>query len=102
MTGPADAAVAILLALAALICLLSCIGLLVMKGFYDKLHYLAPSAILAAAAIVAAIVVHEGLSSSAIKALLVLLVMVVSNPVLTHAAARAENVRARQNQGKQH
>jgi multicomponent Na+:H+ antiporter subunit G len=79
-----------------LVCLLSCLGLVVMKGFYNKLHYLAPPAILATTAIAAAILVQEGWSSCAIKAGLVLLVMAITNPILTFAASRANYLRETQ------
>lgn len=90
----------LLLVGAAFVCLFSCAGLVAMKGFYNKLHYLAPPAILGTGAVAVAIVVQEGWSSSSIKALLVLLVMVVANPVLTHAAARAFYLRGQRNHEK--
>lgn len=95
MTPPAPAgpAATILLIFALVVCALSCLGLVIMKGFYNKLHFLAPPAILGTAAIALAVLAKEGLNSSAIKAGLVLLVMALSNPVLTFAAARANHVR---------
>jgi multisubunit Na+/H+ antiporter MnhG subunit len=92
----AATSVVVMLTLALLVCALSSLGLLVMRGFYQKMHYLAPPAILATAAIAGAILLQEGLSSSAIKGGLVLLVMVISNPVLTFAAARANYLRETQ------
>jgi multisubunit Na+/H+ antiporter MnhG subunit len=91
--APAGPAAMALLSFALLVCALSCLGLLVMKGFYNKLHYLAPPAILGTAAIAAAVLAQEGLKSSAIKAGLVLVIMAISNPILTFAAARAKHVR---------
>jgi monovalent cation/proton antiporter MnhG/PhaG subunit len=82
-----------LLAAALLVCALSALGLLVMKGFYNKLHYLAPPAVLATAAVALAITAQEGTGAAAIKAGLVLLVMLISNPILTFAAARAKYLR---------
>jgi multicomponent Na+:H+ antiporter subunit G len=93
MMGPAAI---VLLSFAAGICLLSCFGMTAMKGFYDRLHYLAPPATLAMAAVAGAILVEEGLSPSSLKVLLILLVMIISNPVLTHAAARANFLRSQQ------
>lgn len=84
-----DGAIAILLTFAAAVCLLSCMGLVLMKKFYNKLHYLAPPAILGTLAVAAAIALAEGWNGATLKAALVLVVMVISNPVLTHAAARA-------------
>ncbi|HJV64418.1 MAG TPA: monovalent cation/H(+) antiporter subunit G [Geomonas sp.] len=91
--GAASTAVISLLALALLVCGFSALGLLVMKGFYNKLHYLAPPAVVATALVALAIVLQEGMGAVAIKAGLVLLVMVISNPILTFAAARANYLR---------
>ena len=93
-------AITFLLALSALVCLLSSLGLLVMKGFYDKLHYLAPPAVLATTAVSAAILLQEGFNSCSLKTALVLVVTLISNPVLTYAAARAHHLRreARRNE----
>jgi multicomponent Na+:H+ antiporter subunit G len=98
---PAGAAVIILLALALLVCALSCLGLVVMRGFYNKLHYLAPPAILATCLLAAAILWQEGLSQSALNAGLVLMVLVVSNPIVTNAAARAHYLRERSRRGNE-
>ena len=100
MTSPGPAAT-IILVLATVVCLLSSIGILVMRGVYEKLHYLAPAAILGTGGVVAAIIVEEGFGTSAIKALLVLIVMMISNPVLTHAAARANRLRERRKQSQE-
>lgn len=90
---PTGIGVAVLVALALLVCGFSCLGLLVMRGFYNKLHFLAPPAILATAALAAAVGLQEGWGSSTVKVLLVLLVMIVGNPVVTFAAARAHYLR---------
>lgn len=86
------AAVALLLP-ALFICAFCCLALAVMKGFYAKLHYLAPPAVLAGTLVVAAIAVQEGVGANAVKALLVLLVLLIGNPVVTFAAARAHHLR---------
>jgi multicomponent Na+:H+ antiporter subunit G len=91
-----EIATGVLLGFTVLICLLSGIALLVMRGFYDKLHYLAPPAVLATPAIVAAVFLNEGLTKTGVKILLLLLIMLVSNPVVTHAAARAKRIREEQ------
>lgn len=95
-----NTAIIALLACAAFVCLFSCAGLMLMQGFYSKLHYLAPPAILGTFAVVAAIALAEGWSGSTIKAGLVLLVLAISNPVLTHAAARACYLRDRNRANK--
>ncbi len=69
-------------------------GIIGMRDLYDKLHYLAPVSILSTASIAAAIAIEKGLlSQSGIKSVLVLIVMAISGPVITHAVARAEVLR---------
>lgn len=99
--APAGAAVTVLLILTVVVCALSCLGLLMMKGFYNKLHYLAPPAILGTAAVAAAIVIQEGITATAIKAGLVLLVMAITNPIITFAAARTNHIRNLQTEGEE-
>ena len=88
-----DLAVVALLVLGIGITLLSCVGVLVMRNPYDRLHYTAPAAVLAPVAIAAAVVLEERLSAAGIKAVLVAIVLVTTNPVLGHATARAARIR---------
>ncbi|MBJ6749748.1 cation:proton antiporter [Geomonas anaerohicana] len=90
---PAGIGVTLLTCFALAVCAFSCLGLLVMRGLYRKLHYLAPPAVLGCAAVTAAIAVQEGMGAATIKAGLVLLVLVIGNPVITFAAARAHYLR---------
>lgn len=86
--------VAVALLLPALfICAFCCLALVAMKGFYAKLHYLSPPAVLAGTLVVAAIAVEEGMGANAVKAGLVLVVLWIGNPVITFAAARAHHLR---------
>ena len=89
----AGLAVAALLALGVAVTWLSCLGVLLMRDPYDRLHYTAPASALAPVLIAAAVVVTEGLSAAGIKALLIALVLVGTNPVLGHATARAARIR---------
>ena len=88
-----DLAVVALLVFGVGITLLSCVGVLVMRNPYDRLHYTAPAAVLAPVAIAAAVVLEERLSAAGIKAVLVAIVLVTTNPVLGHATARAARIR---------
>lgn len=74
--------------------LLCALGVLVMRGAYDRLHY-ASAAGWGALLVSAAIVVHESLSLIGDKALLTAAVLVVCGPVLSHATARAGRMRER-------
>ena len=89
----AGLAVAVLLALGVAVTWLSCLGVLLMRDPYDRLHYTAPASALAPVLIGAAVVVEEGLSAAGIKAALIALVLVGTNPVLGHATARAARIR---------
>jgi multicomponent Na+:H+ antiporter subunit G len=91
--SPRELAVLALLALGVGVTLLSCLGVLVMRDAYDRLHYTAPAGVLAPLVIAAAVVLEERLSAAGIKAVLVALVLVTTNPVLGHATARAARIR---------
>jgi monovalent cation/proton antiporter MnhG/PhaG subunit len=91
--SPRGLLVAALLVVGVGVTLASCIGVLVMRDAYDRLHYTAPATTIAPLAIAAAIVLEERLSAAGIKALLVALALLVTNPVLTHATARAARIR---------
>ena len=64
-----------------------------MRDAYDRLHYTTPAAVVAPVAIAAAVVLEERLSAAGIKAVLIALVLVLTNPVLGHATARAARIR---------
>jgi monovalent cation/proton antiporter MnhG/PhaG subunit len=83
----------ILLYVAIAAALFSSIGLLVMKGVNERLHYLAPMATLSPCLIAAAIAIQEGFSQAATKAIFSALALALMNPVLTHATARAARIR---------
>jgi len=82
-----------LLALAVVIVLASSTGVLVMRGAYDKLHFVAPAALVATVLVTLAVLVHAGLSATTGETLLALLFMVIAGPFLTHATIPAARVR---------
>jgi monovalent cation/proton antiporter MnhG/PhaG subunit len=86
-------AIAVLLVLGVGVELACCVGVLAMRDAYDRLHYTAPATTIGPLAIAAAIVLRESFSAAGIKALLVALALLVTNPVLTHATARAARIR---------
>ena len=73
--------------------LLCCIGVLVMRSTLDRLHFLGPASTLGPAAVGIAILVEEGVSQGSGKALLLAMLLGATNPLLTHATARAARVR---------
>lgn len=86
--------VAILLTIGVAIQLACCLGVLVMTNVFDRLHYLAPATTLGSAAIVAAVLIQEGLGQPGIKALLIGAMLLGASPILAHATARAARRRA--------
>jgi multicomponent Na+:H+ antiporter subunit G len=90
---PRQLVVVALLVVGVGVTLFSCLGVLVMRDAYDRLHFTTPAATLGPVAIAAAVVLEERLSAAGIKAVLVALVLVATNPVLGHATARAARIR---------
>lgn len=88
-----EIAVWALLAAAAVIVLACSVGVVVATGVYPRLHYTAPAAVLAPIPVTAAVLLEEGVSSSSVKAILIALTLLVTNPILVHATARAEWMR---------
>jgi multicomponent Na+:H+ antiporter subunit G len=88
-------AVVVLLAFGVAVELACCLGVLVMSDAHDKLHYIGPAAIFGPLAVALAIVIRESLSQAGIKALLTAGLLIIVNPVLTHAIGRALYIRRR-------
>jgi multicomponent Na+:H+ antiporter subunit G len=82
-------AIAVLLAAAVLVTLLSVVGMAVVRDPYQRLHYIAPPASLSAAFITLAIFLQRGFKPESFKALFATFVLIGMNSVVTHAAARA-------------
>jgi multicomponent Na+:H+ antiporter subunit G len=82
-----------LLGLAVVIALASSAGVLVMRGAYDKLHFVTPVALVAPVLVALAVLVHAGFSATTGETLLALLFMVITGPFLSHATIRAARVR---------
>lgn len=92
----ADIAVCILLVIGVLSFLLTALGLLLIKDFYEQVHFLSPGSLIGAIAIPAAVIVHEGLSQAGVKAILIAILLVWANPVLSHAMLRAGRIRRKE------
>lgn len=83
-----DAATHVLLVLGAAAALIGCLGVVVMRGVYDRVHYTAPVSV-GAVLVAAAIWVHHGPSLIMVKALLTAAFLVVCGPLLAHATTQA-------------
>lgn len=88
-----DIAVAVLLVLSLAVAVFSCIGLSFVRGYFNRLHYLAPVTTVSTTLLLAAVIVKYGWGQAAIKMFLIWSVLLLINSVLTHATARAARVR---------
>jgi monovalent cation/proton antiporter MnhG/PhaG subunit len=73
--------------------LLCCVGLVVMRDVFDRLHYSMASTTVPPFLIAAAVVVEEDWTQPAINALVIAVALFVANPVLASATARAARAR---------
>ena len=73
--------------------LLCCLGLLVMRDTFDRLHYLSAASTVGPVLLAAAVIVQESLSTAGLSALVIAVVMVIVGPVLTHVVGRTARVR---------
>lgn len=93
MTVLQDVVVDALLAVAVLLVLVSSLGVLVMRDVFDKLHYVAPAALVAPVFVALAVTVGQGWSQSTTETWLTVLFMATTGPVLAHATIRAARIR---------
>ena len=78
-----------LLAITALSCWAGAVGMVRMRDPYQALHYLGVPAIAGMGALTLAVFVESGWTQASWKCGIILLVLLASNSVGTHAAARA-------------
>ena len=71
--------------------LISCLGVLVIPGVYERLHFSSP-AVLGALLIAAAVAVQKSFSLVGDKALLVAVFFLVASPLVTHVTGRAARI----------
>jgi monovalent cation/proton antiporter MnhG/PhaG subunit len=88
-----EIAVAVLLALTVLSCWVGALGMWRMKEPTEALHYMAIPADIGMALLTAAVFVETGFSQASVKCLVIFVVMVASNAIGAHAAARAFRAR---------
>lgn len=83
----------VLLGLAAAVVLASCLGLVLMRDVYTRIHYLTPISLVAPALVAIAVGVRMGLRENTAETWLTFLVLVIAGPYLTHATIRAARIR---------
>lgn len=83
----------VLLGAAAVVVLISSVGVLVMRNAYRKLHYVTPAAIVAPVFVLLAVLAQSGWSINSLMTLLALVFIIIASPVLSHATIRAARIR---------
>ncbi|MFL5827201.1 MAG: cation:proton antiporter [Thermoleophilaceae bacterium] len=86
-----DLIVSVLLFAGVALFVLSVLGVVVMRGVFDKLHFV-PLASFGAVLVVAAIMVRQSFSLIGMKSMLTAAFLLVTGPVLAHATARSARV----------
>jgi monovalent cation/proton antiporter MnhG/PhaG subunit len=89
MTGK-DLAIATLLSAGAAVELLSCLGVWLMRGTYNRLHYTGPASSLGPALLGAAVILHTPETDIICRIIVIVLILTAGGPVLAHAIARAQ------------
>lgn len=84
----------IFLGLGAAVVIISSIGILVMRGPYNKVHYVTPVSLIAPVAVGIAILAQAGWSSRSAQTWLAIVFMAIAGPFLSHATIRAARIRA--------
>lgn len=80
------------LAIACATTLFAVVAMLVIPDFYERLHYLSIPSTFGIFFLTLAIVVHRGATSDSLKVAVAMGILVVINPIVTHATARAARV----------
>ncbi len=71
----------------------SCLGVLVLRGVFERLHFSSP-AVLGATFVAVAVVIKESFSVIGDQVLVIAVFLLLASPILTHATARAARVDA--------
>jgi monovalent cation/proton antiporter MnhG/PhaG subunit len=96
---PRSMAVDVLLALGVVLELLCCVGVLVMRDVFDRLHYATAGTTVPAFLVLAAVLVREHVSSGGLQAIAAVAILFLLNPILVTATARAARRSAERERG---
>jgi multicomponent Na+:H+ antiporter subunit G len=69
--------------------LLACVGVVVARTIFDRLHFVAAASTVGPFLILAALLVREGLSTQGLESIAAVLLLFLATPVLAHVLARA-------------
>jgi monovalent cation/proton antiporter MnhG/PhaG subunit len=83
----------VFLILGVVLALIACVGVLVFRNVFERLHFSSP-AVLASVCVAVAVVTKESFSLVGDKAILVAAILLVGAPLLTHAIGRAARTAA--------
>jgi monovalent cation/proton antiporter MnhG/PhaG subunit len=89
VAGAANVTVDVLLAAGVVAELLCCVGVLLMRTTFDRLHYAAAGTTVPAFFVLAAVLVRERLSAGGMEAIAAVALLFLLNPVLVTATAHA-------------
>jgi len=84
-----DVPISVLLGLAVAVEVACGLGMLVTTNALDRLHFVGPATILGPLAFATAVWLQRGADQASIKTTLVLFLVVLAGPVLSHVTARA-------------
>ena len=84
-----NVAVDVLLAAGVTAELLCCLGVVVMRTTFDRLHYAAAGTTVGPFCILAALLLREGLGQVGLDGIAVMLLLFLIGPLVIHATARA-------------
>jgi monovalent cation/proton antiporter MnhG/PhaG subunit len=85
----AGIAVDVLLAVGVAAQLACCVGVLVMRNAFDRLHYAAAGTTVGPFCILAAVLVRQHVSAAGLEAIAAVAFLFLANPILVTATARA-------------
>ena len=88
-----DVAADVFLALAAMVVIISSLGVLVMRDACQKLHFAGPAALVSPVLVTVAVWLHAGNTATTLEAVLALFFIVIASPFLAHATIRAARIR---------
>jgi monovalent cation/proton antiporter MnhG/PhaG subunit len=90
--SPRHIVVDVFLWLGVVLILIACVGMVVMRSVYDRLHFTSP-ALLGTLSVAVAVLVQESFSLVGNKTLLIAVLLILVAPLLTQATGRAARVR---------